>query len=160
MRTLIAIVFVVLFFPLKAISAQIHLTETIEEMPYYITDVYQCGRWRLADGEGYFRIVYIDFYFGNSLLYVQWVKDTIPPNGHTREVIKTLSISEFNADDHIEFMFKKPRCKRTKDGVEFDITADSGHDEEIHKFKLRIFSEPGKYTIKHAEFMPSRQKKK
>ena len=158
MRSLTVLLLALLFLPLKATPAEIRIADAIEAIPNYITEIYQCGRWKVAASEGYFRVIYVDFYFGNSLLYVQWVKDTISPTGPTREVVKTLSITEFNANDHIEFMFKKPKCLTTKGGIKFNIIADSGHDEKTHRFKLKFFSEPGRHSISHAEAMPSRRK--
>lgn len=126
-----------------ATAALINLNEKIESIPPYISEVYRCGRWQSAGREGYFRVLYAEFYFGNSLLYVQWMKPESPP-----ELVHTLSIPDFNADDHIELTFAKPRCIETAQGIRFSIKALSGHDGKYRHFDLRIFHEPGNYRIR------------
>ena len=159
MRTFMAFLFALVFFSPKANAGAIHLADDIASIPPYISNIEPCARWKTVDGEGYYRVIYVDFYHGNSLLYIQWVKETISSSDYNREVIKTLSIDEFNGDDHIEFMFKKPHCFPTKDGARFHIMASSGHDEKMHSFQLRVFSEPGKYSIHHAVSAPKRRTK-
>lgn len=128
-------------------AAAIHLDKDIQTIPAYITDIYLCGHWKHGKAEGAYRIVYVEFYYGNSLLYIQWVKD-FTSNDITRHVMQTLSIDEFNADDHIELTFDKPRCIETGDGIKFDIEAISGHDDKTHRFTLQIEQGFGKYHIK------------
>lgn len=133
--------------PLPAISAPIDQTDTIAAIPAEIAEVYRCGHWKHAGDEGHFRVIYFDFHYGNSLLYLQWIKET-PQNANPYRVIRTLSIPEFNADDHLELIFKKPVCQKTTKGIAFDIAAESGHDQTIHRFRLTVFAEPGKYALK------------
>lgn len=152
-RAIAAVAMALLFLPTSSVSAQIELLEKIENIPDYVTEVYPCGHWYSADSEGYFRIIYIDFYYGNSLLYIQWVKASYSAEP-SPEIVTTASISEFNADDHIELTFPKPVCKEMKDGVELVIKAESGHDENEHHFKLRVFLEPGKYSLKESSPLP------
>ena len=89
-------------------AAMIHYTDNIENIAPDITDMYVCGRWKHHGVEGYYRVVYVNFYYGNSLLYVQWVEDLKEPSNRPK-LLHTLSISEFNADDHIEMTFEKPQ---------------------------------------------------
>lgn len=143
MIRLVALLFALALQPVSAAAAFIDLNEKIESIPPYISEVYRCGRWNSAGREGYFRVLYADFYFGNSLLYVQWMQPGSPP-----ELVHTLSIAEFNANDHIELTFDKPRCIETAQGIRFSIKALSGHDGKYRRFDLRIFHEPGKYSIR------------
>lgn len=130
-------------------AAFIDLDDKIESIPPYISEVYRCGHWKSGGTEGYYRVLYAEYYYGNSLLYVQWLKPESPP-----ELIHTVSIPEFNADDHIELTFDKPRCIESAQGIRFSINALSGHDGKHRRFDLQIFHEPGKYRIRNATDRP------
>lgn len=129
--------------PVPAGAAKIDLTDRIASIPTHISEVSRCGRWQSGGAEGYYRVLYSEFYSGNSLLYVQWMKPESLP-----ELVYTLSIPEFNADDHIELTFDKPRCIETAQGIRFSINALSGHDGKHRRYDLRVFHEPGKYRIR------------
>jgi hypothetical protein len=131
----------------NALAAEIHLEKEIEQLPAKITNVYNCGHWASDKDEGFFRVVYVEYFYGCSLLYIQWVKD-FTSKDPTRHVMHTLSIQEFNADDHIELTFDRPECKETKDGIQFDMVAESGHDGKKHRFDLQVHSAFGKYSMK------------
>lgn len=133
----------VLLTSLPAWSARIDLDERIAEIPPYITSVNTCGHWYDETGNYLFRILHAGFFQGNSLLYVQWLKE----GGPSPELIQTVSIPEFNADDHIELTFANPRCVATRQGIRLNIVAESGHDQEKHYFALEVFREPGKYRL-------------
>jgi hypothetical protein len=132
-----------------AVAAFIDLNDRIESIPSYISEVYRCGHWQSGGTEGYYRVLYAEYYYGNSLLYVQWLKPESPP-----QLIHTLSIPEFNADDHIELTFDKPRCIESARGIRFSINALSGHDGKRRRFDLQIFHQPGKYRIRNATDRP------
>lgn len=131
----------------SAVGAEIHLADEIAAIPPKITDVYHCGRWENGNSAGSYRIVYVEFHYGNSLLYVQWIQEATPDDA-TKHILHTLSIDEFNANDHIELSFGKPECIETVDGIRFNIEAESGHDGMRHVFDLRVGSEFGRYSIK------------
>ena len=84
----------------------------------------------------------LDFFQGCSLLYIQWVK-----GGEHPKIVYTLSIDEFNADDHIELLFDAPVCKATSKGIDLELNADSGHDGLKHKIKIKVFHKFGKYSV-------------
>ncbi len=128
-------------------AAEIHILNEINAIPAKVTDIYHCGNWENDKLKGFYRIVYIDFYLGNSLLYIQWVKDfTI--DDPTRHILQTISIDEFNADDHIELTFDKPECMETENGISFKIETQSGHDMKTYLYDLQVSNEFGKYVIK------------
>ena len=143
----LVIILVILLGVDPILAAEIHLENEIAAIPAKITNIYNCGSWKNAKSEGFYRIVYIDFYLGNSLLYIQWMKDYTLEDP-TRRVLHTLSIDEFNANDHIELTFDKPECIETQNGIKFRIEAQSGHNEKRHLFDLQVSNEFGKYTIK------------
>lgn len=132
-----------LLLPWPAWAAFIDLNDRIESIPPYISEVYRCGHWQEGEREGYFRVLYAEFYYGNSLLYVQWMEPGSPP-----VLLHTLSIPEFNANDHIELSFEKPQCVESAQGIRFFIEAQSDHDEALHRFDIQIFREPGRYRIR------------
>lgn len=130
-----------------AVAAEIHLDQDIAAIPPKITDIYNCGHWKAEKSEGFYRLIYVEFHYGNSLLYVQWMQD-FTSGDPSRHVLHTLSIDELNANDHIELTFEKPKCMETKDGIRFNIEAESGHDGKRHRFALRVHNEFGKYSLK------------
>ena len=133
----------------QATAAQIHLDDEMAAIPAKITNIDSCGHWKKGGVEGIYRVIYVEFYYGNSLLYIQWLRD-FTYDDPTRHVMHTLSIDEFNADDHIELTFDKPKCIETDRGIRFQITADSGNDESEQKylFDLQVDNEFGKYSIR------------
>lgn len=76
-------------------------------------------------------MIYVEFFNGNSLLYIQWMQD-FTPSDPSRHVLHTVSIDEFNANDHIELTFGKPKCLETENGIRFNIRAESEHDGKPH----------------------------
>ena len=132
---------------LDANAAEIHLDDPVAAIPPGITDVYRCGQWKWDGSEGDYRVLYFDFHYGNSLLYIQWIKSPRLSDGE-RELVYTLSVPEFNANDHIELSFAKPRCIATRDGIRFVIHAWSGHEEKTRRFDLRLFQQPGQYRMR------------
>jgi hypothetical protein len=132
-------------------AAGIHFTNRIESIAPEITDVYECGRWQQNNLDGYYRVVYVGFYNGNSLLYVQWVKDPdFSGSSHTPKILHTLSIAEFNTDDHSEMTFAKPQCKENNHGISFAINARK-FDVGEYNIKIYIKHEFGKYTYDWGE---------
>ena len=129
-------------------SAEIHLDDEMSHIPAKISNLYTCGHWKYDGKTGFYRIVNVDWHYGCSLLYIQWMLGYEHTGGLRTEVLHTLSIREFNADDHIEFTFDKPECLDTKDGIKLDIVANCGHTTDKHHIKIEIFSEFGKYTFK------------
>ena len=147
-NVVIVLVFIVLsLLAANVYSAQIDLNDEINNIPSKISNMYTCGHWKYEGKTGFYRIIYIEFHYGCSLLYIQWMLDGEINDGNTK-VLHTLSIKEFNANDHIEFTFQKPECKETKDGIKFNITANSGHDMKKHNIELNIFHKFGKYDFK------------
>ena len=130
--------------PLRA--AEIHLQEEIASIPAKVSDIHLCGHWKSTNADGIYRIVYIDFYYGNSLLYIQWIRD-FTLDDPARHTVHTLSIAEFNANDHIEITFDKPACVETDDGIRFSIDALSGNDETRHHYDLRVYHPFGSYRL-------------
>jgi len=129
-------------------GAENHFKEEIEKIPFEISDVWTGGTWEYNNGFGYYRVIYVGFHYGCSLLYIQWLRDWAAPGVEDRRVVYTLSIDEFNRDDHISITFKKPKCKELKRGLLFDIDARNGNEEnKRHRYRLKIFSEFGKYEL-------------
>jgi hypothetical protein len=127
-------------------AAEIHLDQEIDAIPATFSDMYICGHWKNDEGEGVYRVIYAEFYFGNSLLYIQWLKD-FTLEQPSRKVLHTVSIAEFNANDHIELMFDKPQCIPTSTGIQFNVHADSGQDGKAHVFELSVAHDFGDYQI-------------
>lgn len=68
----------------------------------------------------------------------------------TRQTLYTLSIKEFNADDHQELTFDKPKCVEDESGIHLKIAAESAHDGSNRLFDLAVYHELGKYLISEA----------
>ena len=125
-------------------AARIDVDERIAQIPAFITGVSTCGHWHDEHGNYLFRILHAGFFQGNSLLYVQWLRE----GGAAPELLHSVSIAEFNADDHIELIFAQPRCIATRHGIRLNIVAESGHDLKKHHFRLEVSREPGKYRLR------------
>lgn len=123
------------------------LQKEIEAIPEMVSEVFNCGRWEYHGQKGFYRIVYIEFYRGCSLLYVQWMKERNFTDGSTK-VLHTLSIDEFNADDHIEITFDRPECEQTDKGIKLKMITDSGNDDKKRTVEVDVFYEFGKYSYK------------
>jgi hypothetical protein len=143
---IITIVLFILLLPLYGNCAQIHFDKEIENIPANVTDIYSCGYWEYGGNSGYYRIIYLEFFRGCSLVFVQWMLRDDAGGGSTK-VKHTLSIKEFNADDHIELIFDKPICKPTPNGIDIEVDAESGHDLKKRRIKIQIFHKYGKYSF-------------
>jgi hypothetical protein len=140
------IVIFIFLLPLYGNCAQIHFDKEIENIPASVTDIYSCGFWEFEGDSGYYRIIYFEFFRGCSLLFVQWMLGYDVGGGSTK-VMHTLSIKEFNTNDHIELTFDKPICKPTANGIDLEINTESGHDNKKHKVKIKIFHKYGNYSF-------------
>lgn len=138
--------FVIFFYCASANSAAIQLTPEIEKLAPYVTQMVSLGNWYVNEQAGYYRIIYINWYYGNSLLYVQWMQN---PNQQENlpKTVYTLSIEEFNRDDHLELEFKMPKIKLDRDGLTLFVNATNSHDQKIYHYKIKIFKKPGCYNL-------------
>ena len=137
------IIFIITCFQTPAFCAQILFNEQIDKISPYISNIKTCGSWNYDGKRGYYRVIHVGFFNGCSLLYIQWVKE-----GEHPKVVYTLSIDEFNADDHIEFLFDSPICKAISKGINIELNAVSGHDDIKRKIKIKVFHKFGTYNFK------------
>lgn len=118
----------------------------IAGIPAWVTSIVSCGHYSADSGVRYFRILYAAFVRGNSLLYVQWMGQGYA--AAEPESLFTLTLPEFDSDDHGELTFPMPRCVETRQGIRLHIVARSGHDNRLHRFELRLGRLPGQYSLR------------
>jgi hypothetical protein len=138
---------VFLFLSFILYSAKINLDNEIKNIPAKIQNILSIGKWVYNKQTGYYRVIHIESYNGCSLLYIQWLINNKSSN-YNQKILHTLSIKEFNADDHIELTFPMPRIVKLKNSIKIYITAESGHDDQEHSYEIDILSQFGKYKFK------------
>ncbi len=135
--------FLVLSFSTKdCFCAEFSFNELMKYNNDYISNIYTCGEWEFGDKKGYYRIIYVNFLYGCSWLYIQWMKDFCC-DGTTKSFF-TLPVY---TNDHHENTFDIPQCISTQDGIKVMYSAENGHDQKLYNVSINVFQDIGKYKI-------------
>ena len=123
--------------------------EILKNHSSHISNIYTCGHWQNDKVSGFYRIIQIDFLYGCSWLYIQWMKDY--KYDDTTKALHTLSIY---TNDHRENTFDAPICKETTTGIKLFYKASNGHNNKKSNVEIDIFNEFGKYKLKKKGISP------
>ncbi len=143
MKKLLILASILINFCSPASSAGLSFELVMSNYHDYITDIYTCGRWEYGEKEGYYRVIHVDFLYGCSWLYIQWMKGLCCDG--TTQVLNTLSL--YN-NDHHENTFDRPVCTESTEGIILRYTAKNGHDNKKRSIELSVFHQFGKHFIK------------
>ncbi|MBN1907082.1 MAG: hypothetical protein JW927_18530 [Deltaproteobacteria bacterium] len=146
MKKIITItIFLLFIITNNASSAMFSFERLMQSHSAHITSIQSLGHWDYKIEKGFYRVIYVEFLYGCSWLYIQWMQD-YSNEGYTK-AIKTLTIYD---NDHHENTFEQPKIIENKNGLLISYIAENGHEIENNKYKveIQIFNEPGKYKIK------------
>lgn len=144
MKKLIILYFIILCaVNSNAYSAMFSYETLMNQHSDHITNIQTIGNWKYTNQKGFFRIIYVEYLYGCSWLYIQWMKE-FSGEGFT-EIIKNISIYD---NDHHDNTFDKPRIIENEKGILIEYNADSGHDQKKYRIEIQVFNEPGQYKLR------------
>lgn len=135
-------ILIILLITIQSFSAQWDYEHIVTNNFDKVTDVFTCGRWEDEEKSGVYRVIYTEFLYGCSWLYIQWIQ--INSIGSQDKVIHTLSIYD---NDHHENLFEKPNFKENESGITLNYQASNGHSGTKTDIELNVFHEIGKYKL-------------
>jgi hypothetical protein len=126
----------------NAVAAEFSYLRLLKDHSESITNIFPCGTWKDKNKNGYYRIIYSEFLYGCSWLYIQWMH--MNPNLGYAEIDYTVEI--YN-NDHHENIFSLPVCQETSNGILLSYKEDNGHDGHSYDVIVNIMNEVGKYSL-------------
>lgn len=132
----------------ELLARVISLDEVFKHHSCEISRVFSCGKWSAGELSGVYRVVVVDFLYGGTRIWVQWMTER-DQDGKARAA-HTLSLREIN-DEHAEYVFDNLHCEERASGITLFFRAENGQSGKTTELELIVGENLGAYSIQGLE---------